>query len=200
MQVFSRRNGSSDRGNETYTAERERERDRERDHDREGDGRAAIASLSRAQSFLRPRSGLPAGEPASEAVITSDITIEGNVRTERGLRLEGTVAGDVQGGSVTISEDGNVLGSIEGDTVEIYGRVSGTVRGRSVMLHRTARVEGDIIHQGIGMEMGTHYEGTLRWDRERGGDPTGLLQDTRPGERTVTSYVSMATEESAPRR
>ena len=41
------------------------------------------------------------------------------------------------------------------------------------MLHRSARVEGDIMHQGIGMEMGTHYEGRLFWDRERGGDPHG---------------------------
>ncbi len=34
---------------------------------------------------------------------------------------------------------------------------------RSVMLHSTAFVEGDIFHQGIGIEMGTHYDGRLKW-------------------------------------
>ena len=106
----------------------------------------------------------------NEAVITSAITIEGNVRSESSLRLEGTVAGDVQGLTVTVTEEGNVLGSIEGEDVSIYGRVTGTVRGKNIMLYRSARVEGDIIHQGIGMEMGTHYEGRLQWDNERAGN------------------------------
>jgi hypothetical protein len=34
------------------------------------------------------------------------------------------------------------------------------------MLHATARVEGDIYHQGIGIEMGTRYDGSLRWTED----------------------------------
>ena len=42
----------------------------------------------------------------------------------------------------------------------------GTIRGRRVMLQSSAKVEGDIFHQGIGIEMGTRYDGTLRWTED----------------------------------
>jgi len=34
------------------------------------------------------------------------------------------------------------------------------------MLQASAKVEGDIFHQGIGIEMGTRYDGTLRWTED----------------------------------
>jgi hypothetical protein len=34
------------------------------------------------------------------------------------------------------------------------------------MLQASAHVEGDIFHQGIGIEMGTRYDGTLRWTED----------------------------------
>jgi hypothetical protein len=43
---------------------------------------------------------------------------------------------------------------------------SGTIRGRRVMLQASAKVQGDIFHQGIGIEMGTRYDGTLRWTED----------------------------------
>ena len=48
----------------------------------------------------------------------------------------------------------------------MLGKVVGTIRGKRVMLHATARVEGDIYHQGIGIEMGTRYDGSLRWTED----------------------------------
>ncbi len=48
----------------------------------------------------------------------------------------------------------------------MQGRVAGTIRGRRVMLQSSAKVEGDIFHQGIGIEMGTRYDGTLRWTED----------------------------------
>ena len=50
----------------------------------------------------------------------------------------------------------------------MFGNVSGSIRSKRVMLHSTARVEGDIFHQGIGIEMGTRYDGTLKWTEDPG--------------------------------
>jgi cytoskeletal protein CcmA (bactofilin family) len=58
--------------------------------------------------------------------------------------------------------------------------VTGTIRGRRVMLQASAKVEGDIFHQGIGIEMGTRYDGTLRWTE----DEHVFDEPSAPGEHT----------------
>jgi len=113
----------------------------------------------------------------SETVISNDITVEGNISSTGRLRLEGTVQGDISGTAVTVADGGQVTGSVLADEVAIFGQVSGTVRGREVMLYKSARVDGDIVHQGIGMEMGTHYEGRLSWDREASPSPADAGRD-----------------------
>ncbi len=50
--------------------------------------------------------------------------------------------------------------------MSVQGQVKGTIRGRRVMLQASAKVESDIYHQGIGIEMGTRYDGTLRWTED----------------------------------
>ncbi len=121
------------------------------------------------ESEPRPRELEPKMRvPSEETIISNDITIEGNVTSVGKVRLEGTVEGDMRCRSVTVGEKGSVTGSIVAEEVAVYGRVSGTVEGKSVTLYKTAHVEGDIVHQGIGIEMGTHYDGRLKWGGERG--------------------------------
>ena len=109
-----------------------------------------------------------APEPSSETVISTiisaDITIEGNVTAEQGVCLEGTIQGDLRGKSVVIGREGSVTGSIVANEVAVYGRVLGSIQGKNVMLYKSAHVEGDVLHQGIGIEMGSHYDGRLKWD------------------------------------
>lgn len=100
---------------------------------------------------------------ARETVISNDLTIHGNVTSEGIVRLEGTIIGDMNCSSLVVENDGAISGNISAKEVKVHGRVEGTVHGNSVMLHSSAFVEGDIYHQGIGIEMGTHYDGRLKW-------------------------------------
>ncbi|GJM03708.1 MAG: hypothetical protein DHS20C08_22090 [Rhodomicrobium sp.] len=100
---------------------------------------------------------------ARETVISNDLTIHGNVESDGIVRLEGTIIGDMNCTSLIVENDGAISGNISAEEVKVHGRVEGTVHGRSVMLHSTAFVEGDIFHQGIGIEMGTQYDGRLKW-------------------------------------
>ncbi len=100
---------------------------------------------------------------ARETVISNDLTIQGNVTSEGIVRLEGTIIGDMNCSSLVVEDDGAISGNISAEQVNVHGRVEGTVHGKNVMLHSTAFVEGDIYHQGIGIEMGTHYDGRLKW-------------------------------------
>ena len=107
---------------------------------------------------------------ARETVISNDLTIHGNVASEGIVRLEGTIIGDMNCSSLVVENDGAIAGNISADEVKVHGRVEGTVHGKNVMLHSSAFVEGDIYHQGIGIEMGTQYDGRIKWvkDAEEG--------------------------------
>jgi len=98
-----------------------------------------------------------------ETIISSDLTIIGNVISKGRVKLEGTIEGDMHCRSLVVGEQGSVTGVIVADEVMVYGRVAGTVRASRVNLFATAHVEGDIFHRGIGIEMGTHYDGRLKW-------------------------------------
>jgi cytoskeletal protein CcmA (bactofilin family) len=99
-----------------------------------------------------------------ESVIGEDLTIIGNVTTQGNLKLDGKLKGDMHCASLVVSEKGRIDGGIVANNeVIVFGNVSGSIRSKRVMLHSTARVEGDIFHQGIGIEMGTRYDGTLKW-------------------------------------
>ena len=99
--------------------------------------------------------------------ISNDLTIIGNVTSTGSVRLDGEVEGNIYCTSLIVTENGRVHGGIVANQeVTVLGRVNGTIRGRRVMLQASAQVEGDIFHQGIGIEMGTRYDGTLRWTED----------------------------------
>lgn len=104
-----------------------------------------------------------AARSAGESVLGADLLIAGDVMSAGDIRIDGKVRGNIECNVLTVSQNGEVEGGIVAKRVVIHGRVSGDIRGGQVMLHSTAVVYADIQHQGIGIEMGTRYDGTLRY-------------------------------------
>jgi cytoskeletal protein CcmA (bactofilin family) len=99
--------------------------------------------------------------------ISNDLTIIGDVSSTGSVTLDGVIEGNIYCTSLIVTANGRVHGGIVANQeVTVQGQVSGTIRGRRVMLQSSAKVEGDIFHQGIGIEMGTRYDGTLRWTED----------------------------------
>lgn len=103
-----------------------------------------------------------------ESVLGGDLLITGDVMSAGDIRVDGKVRGNIECATLTVSEHGEVEGGVVAKKVVIHGRVSGDIRGGQVMLHSTAVVYADIQHKGIGIEMGTRYDGTLRYIEESG--------------------------------
>lgn len=99
---------------------------------------------------------------ASASVLSSDLTIVGNLRTTGDIQVEGTVEGDIRAHLLTVGESATIRGEIVADDIVVNGRVIGRVRGLKVRLTATARVEGDIIHKTIAIESGAHFEGSVQ--------------------------------------
>ena len=108
------------------------------------------------------------GHSSSDSNISNDLTIIGDVSSTGSVTLDGVIEGNIYCTSLIVTENGRVNGGIiANQEVTVLGKVMGTIRGRRVMLQSSAQVEGDIFHQGIGIEMGTRYDGTLRWTEDQ---------------------------------
>jgi cytoskeletal protein CcmA (bactofilin family) len=106
--------------------------------------------------------GEPAAAPRKTAVaslVAEGVTIRGDLVTTGDLHLDGAVEGDVTVGRLTIGESGAVTGTIQAESVEVRGRISGSVSARQVRLCATARVSGDVSHAELAIDAGAHFEG-----------------------------------------
>jgi cytoskeletal protein CcmA (bactofilin family) len=119
---------------------------------------------------------------ASPSLISTDLTIKGNVATSGDIQIDGTIEGDVRAHLLTVGESATIRGEVVADDVVVNGRVIGRVRGLKVRLTASAKVEGDIVHKTIAIESGAHFEGSVQRqedplnegsDRRRPGAPTG---------------------------
>lgn len=125
-------------------------------------------STSYSSASARPVTTAPANAgtarpAAGESVLGGDLLIIGDVTSAGDIRVDGKVRGNIKCATLTVSANGEVEGGVVADRVVIHGRVSGDIRGGQVVLHATAVVYADIQHRGIGIEMGTRYDGTLRF-------------------------------------
>ncbi len=99
---------------------------------------------------------------AAPSVLSSDLTIKGNLTTSGDIQIEGVLEGDIKAHLLTVGETATVKGEVIADDVVVNGRVVGCVRGLKVRLTSTARVEGDVIHKTIAIESGAHFEGSVK--------------------------------------
>jgi len=140
------------------------------------------------------RSGMDLGaaskaKPAA-SVLSSDLTVTGNLRTTGDVVIEGIVDGDIRAHLLTVGESATIRGEIVADDIVVNGRVIGRVRGLKVRLTSTARVEGDIIHKTIAIESGAHFEGSV----QRQDDPLSSAQSAQPARPTADAPAPSASQ------
>ncbi len=131
-------------------------------------------STSAAINMPQRRSGPESG--SNKSVISNDLKIIGQglkIISQGTLQVDGEVEGDVAGAEVIIGEQGKVTGTVAAERVIVRGRISGVIRGVTVALQASARVEGDIHHMSLAIEQGAEFDGRCR----RPQDPSELKLD-----------------------
>src|SRR5690625_795540 len=126
----------------------------------------------------------------SPSLLSSDLTIKGNVSTSGDIQIEGTIEGDVRAHLLTVGESATIRGEGIADDVVVNGRVIGRVRGLKVRLTASAKVEGDIVHKTIAIESGAHFEGSV----QRQEDPLNEGNDRRRGPAPIKPAEETAAE------
>lgn len=106
-------------------------------------------------------------KPRIDTLIARSVRIRGNLEFEGGLHLDGTVDGDVRsvakaGGSLSVSQSGTILGTVEVTNVTLAGTVRGHIHATGrVILAASARVEGDVRYGVIEMTLGAQIMGKV---------------------------------------
>jgi cytoskeletal protein CcmA (bactofilin family) len=109
----------------------------------------------------------PAPQKRIDALIGSGTTVRGDIEFVGGLRVDGTVVGNVtvadgKPGTLVISESARVDGRIDVTHVVINGTVNGPVVARDYLeLQPKARIAGDMSYRTLEMHMGAVVEGRL---------------------------------------
>jgi len=119
-----------------------------------------------------PATGGFSGGAKPFSSVGSGLLIDGNVTGTGDLHLDGTVKGDVRVNHLTVGESGNIEGKVEAETIEVRGRIVGSIQGKQVKLQATAYVEGDITHEQLAIDVGAYFQGRCLQRRSDSGIPS----------------------------
>lgn len=110
-----------------------------------------------------------ARQSSGSAVIGPSIHVDGKLRGDEDLVIEGKVKGTVElkKNSVTIGADGNVQADIYAHTIYVDGTMDGNlVASERVVVRQSARVKGSIVSPRVSLEDGAHFNGSIDMDAE----------------------------------
>ncbi|MBX9959553.1 MAG: polymer-forming cytoskeletal protein [Burkholderiaceae bacterium] len=117
-------------------------------------------------------------QPAIRSLIADGNHIEGHVHFTDGLRVDGSVVGDVRSSEdknsiLVISETASITGEVHADHIIVNGTVKGPVYARRMLeLQPKARIEGDVYYTSLEMHQGAIIAGLLR--------PTPSMMEDKP--------------------
>lgn len=100
--------------------------------------------------------------PATASHIGADLTVIGNLVSKGEVHIDGQLQGDLHAMQITVGEGARITGGVVADEIIVRGAISGSIRGRRVVLQSSSHVEGDVFHQQLGIEQGAYFEGKSR--------------------------------------
>ena len=106
-------------------------------------------------------------QPPIRSLIGEGTVVQGELRFDQGLRIDGEVIGDVVASESTsllvISENARVQGKVMAGHVIINGQVQGPVVATLLLeLQPKARIVGDVHYESLEMHQGATIDGVMK--------------------------------------
>jgi len=106
-------------------------------------------------------------QPPIRSLIGEGTVVQGELRFDQGLRIDGEVIGDVVASEPTsllvISENARVQGKVMAGHVIINGQVQGPVVATLLLeLQPKARIVGDVHYESLEMHQGATIDGVMK--------------------------------------
>lgn len=103
------------------------------------------------------------------AVIGRSIEINGDVRGNEDLRIEGDVSGTVElrNSNLTIGKEGKVRADVYAKSITVDGTTEGDLyASERIVVHISAHVRGNITAPKVGIEEGAKFKGSIEMDQD----------------------------------
>ena len=132
--------------------------------------------------------------------IDPNSTLDGTLRTDRDLRVEGAVTGTVIcDGELLVAEGANVDAEVDASSIIVAGQMSGTIRCRGRLeIRSTGMVSGDVSTGALVILEGARYEGRIEMEAGAEDSSSTDTDDETPDD--DSDYDSEETEYSFLRR
>jgi cytoskeletal protein CcmA (bactofilin family) len=111
------------------------------------------------------RKNASAAAAAEPTIISSDMTVEGNLFSEGELHIDGTVIGSVKAAVCIVEATGSITGEVNADALYIHGQVTGPIDAGHVRIYAGSQVKGDVFNETISIEDGAYLHGSIRQGR-----------------------------------
>lgn len=125
------------------------------------------------------------------AVIGPSIHIDGDLRGEEDLIIEGEVNGTVQlkNNSLTIGAQGKVSADVYAHSVYVEGYMDGDLYGSErVNIRKSAQVRGNITSPRVSLEDGARFKGSIEMDPQAVDAALGKRRDVKASANPSSGY------------
>ena len=154
------------------------------------------------KTFGNLRSKVAGG--SDTAVIGRSIQINGDLRGNEDLRIEGDVSGTVElkNSALTIGKEGKVKAGVYAKSIAVDGETMGDLYATErVSVHVNARVQGNIIAPKVSIEEGARFKGSIEMDpaaiEKALGTTTASIADTKAAAKKPAKEASTTVNPSA---
>ena len=104
------------------------------------------------------------GNSESSLMIGEGVIITGTIKANSKVTIQGTVDGDIECNSITISKSGNVKGKIKTDTITVEGKAEGEINADDVLnIKSQGHVSGKVFYGEIQIEEGGKISGEINF-------------------------------------
>jgi len=109
----------------------------------------------------------------TESIVGPSVKIEGDLKSNGNLRIDGTVIGKVKTAqNLYAGESANITADVEAENASIYGVIQGNVKvSNGLVLGSTGRILGDINCGKLKVEEGAYFAGKCQMKEKQGFDP-----------------------------
>ncbi|MCW9094799.1 MAG: polymer-forming cytoskeletal protein [Ignavibacteriaceae bacterium] len=110
------------------------------------------------------------GDSEEITIISHGVKLEGKITCEGNVRIDGTIQGDViSHGNVTVGEQGEINGQVNGQIIIIGGKVSGEINAKeNLTLESKANLKGDVFAKILVVEAGAYFDGKSNMGESKG--------------------------------
>jgi len=98
---------------------------------------------------------------SSITLLGPDIAIDGDLAATADLHLDGRVDGDIKCAALVQGETSQIVGMVVAENAHVAGTIKGSISADTLVILKTARIEGDVTYGTLSIEEGAQVEGNF---------------------------------------